>query len=196
MYACMCMYVSMYAYIYVCVYIYTHILTYTHNWFLANVVLLFSQSLFFLACMHTTCTCIHICMCVYIHTYSYIYISIHTTGTCMNTTSIRILLLVHLYITIKTAYASTHKRTKIQSILSEHAYINTYIHTCIHTRRCFRGIKWVFPSPDKHNLEGHFVGKKVVFFYEFKSSTQDKRLMYEPRCVRMYVSMFVFGLCE
>ncbi len=45
--------------------------------------------------------------------------------------------------------------------------------------RCFCCILWVFPSPEEHNVAKHFVGKRNVFFYEFKSATQDKKLMFE-----------------
>jgi hypothetical protein len=47
--------------------------------------------------------------------------------------------------------------------------------------RCFRGIRHVFPSPEEHDVAKHFVGKTSVFFYEFKSATQDKKLMFEDR---------------
>jgi hypothetical protein len=44
--------------------------------------------------------------------------------------------------------------------------------------RCYRGIRWAFPSPDRHDVAKHFLGKRTVFFYEFKSATQDKDLMF------------------
>jgi hypothetical protein len=65
--------------------------------------------------------------------------------------------------------------------------------------RCFRGIRYVFPSPDEHDVVKNFVGKKTVYFYEFKSATQDKRLMFEERyCGRrgyVCLSVCIHGIC-
>ena len=46
---------------------------------------------------------------------------------------------------------------------------------------CFRGIRWVFPSPQDHDLKKHFSNRATLFFYEFKSSTQDRSVMGEER---------------
>jgi hypothetical protein len=47
--------------------------------------------------------------------------------------------------------------------------------------RCYRGIRWVFPSPQDHDVVRHFHGKSTLFFYEFKSTSTDKSLMIKPR---------------
>ena len=41
--------------------------------------------------------------------------------------------------------------------------------------RCFRGVKWVFPSTDKHDPESYFYEGKEFYFYEFKSSSHTVR---------------------
>jgi hypothetical protein len=97
-----------------------------------------------------------------------------------------------VYRAINTAMFCRHRRTA-EGGISEHLeqampfirYLNHALKSLpeeFHFKgRCFRGIRHVFPSPEEHDLPKHFVGKITVFFYEFKSATQDKELMLEDR---------------
>jgi len=43
----------------------------------------------------------------------------------------------------------------------------------------FRGVKWVFPSPDEHNVGGYFCEGRKLRFFEFRSSSKDNRVMMD-----------------
>jgi hypothetical protein len=45
--------------------------------------------------------------------------------------------------------------------------------------RCYRGIKWTFPSPQDHNPESYFHVGRQFFWYEFKSTSQAVSTMYQ-----------------
>jgi hypothetical protein len=45
--------------------------------------------------------------------------------------------------------------------------------------RCYRGIKWTFPSPQDHDPESYFHVGRQFFWYEFKSTSQAVSTMYQ-----------------
>jgi hypothetical protein len=47
--------------------------------------------------------------------------------------------------------------------------------------RCYRGIKWTFPSPRDHDPESYFHVGRQFFWYEFKSTSREVSTMYAER---------------
>jgi serine/threonine protein kinase len=47
------------------------------------------------------------------------------------------------------------------------------------TGRCFRGVKWAFPTPETHNPEGYFPPGRILQWYEFKSASTTFNTMYQ-----------------
>jgi hypothetical protein len=45
--------------------------------------------------------------------------------------------------------------------------------------RCYRGVKWTFPSPQNHDPESYFHEGHQLFWYEFKSTSRVVSTMYQ-----------------
>ena len=50
----------------------------------------------------------------------------------------------------------------------------------IHRGRTHRGVKWVYPSPERHNPEAHFKAGALLLWYDFKSTSANIEVMSEP----------------
>ena len=43
-----------------------------------------------------------------------------------------------------------------------------------------RGVRWVYPSPDKHDPKRHFALNSLICWYEFKSTSTNSEVMTRP----------------
>ena len=43
-----------------------------------------------------------------------------------------------------------------------------------------RGVKWVYPSPDHHDVQAHFAEGKTLMYFEFKSTSKRQEVMTRP----------------
>ena len=44
----------------------------------------------------------------------------------------------------------------------------------------FRGVRWVYPCPERHDPKSHFVTGATVMWYEFKSTSREREVMSRP----------------
>ena len=62
-----------------------------------------------------------------------------------------------------------------------------------------RGVKWVYPSPDRHDPKGYFRAGATVMWYEFKSTSKEEEVMTRPHFCGVDAgprSIFVVTACR
>ena len=59
---------------------------------------------------------------------------------------------------------------------------------------CYRGVKWVFPSPGHHDPARHFPSGSTFAWYEFKSASRDVEVMYHDRFCGMAGPRTIFTI--